>query len=198
MKSRIAMAFCLIVGGASLLYAHDLFLKLDSYFLHPNTPLTISVLNGTFTSTEGPLVAGRITDISVVSPDGPNSTYLKCQRRPLRLIIQIIIRHLDHVDKFDVPLPWRVEGDQCNFILICPHHLFFDRPATIYVPASPVLRARKLESPRTLHAVVSRLVIPSGDTRLISVIRPATSGPTILVNVPFNTEMLTGVSGWRK
>ena len=58
MKSRIAMAFCLIVGGASLLYAHDLFLKLDSYFLHPNTPLTISVLNGTFTSTEGPLVAG--------------------------------------------------------------------------------------------------------------------------------------------
>ena len=76
MKSRIAMVFCLIVGGASLLYAHDLFLKLDSYFLHPNTPLTISVLNGTFTSTEGPLVAGRITDISLVSPDGITSQLL--------------------------------------------------------------------------------------------------------------------------
>ena len=73
MKSRIAMVFCLIVGGASLLYAHDLFLKLDSYFLHPDTPVRISVLNGTFTSTEAPLVAGRITNISLVSPDGITS-----------------------------------------------------------------------------------------------------------------------------
>ncbi len=47
MKSRIAMVFCLTVGGVSLLYAHDLFLKLDSYFLHPDTPVRISVLNGT-------------------------------------------------------------------------------------------------------------------------------------------------------
>ena len=73
MKSRIAMVFCLIVGGASLLYAHDLFLKLDSYFLQPDTPVHISVLNGTFTSTEAPLVADRITDISLVSPDGITS-----------------------------------------------------------------------------------------------------------------------------
>ncbi len=73
MKSRIAMAFCLIVGGASLLYAHDLFLKLDSYFLHPDTPVSISVLNGTFTSIEAPLVADQITDISLASPDGITS-----------------------------------------------------------------------------------------------------------------------------
>ncbi len=56
-----------------LFSTHDLFLKLDSYFLHPDTPVRISVLNGTFTRTQGPLVAGRITDISLVSPDGITS-----------------------------------------------------------------------------------------------------------------------------
>lgn len=70
MKSRIAIILCLVVGGASLLYAHDLFLKLDSYFLAPDTSVRITVLNGTFTSTEAPLVADRITDISMVGPDG--------------------------------------------------------------------------------------------------------------------------------
>lgn len=70
MKARIAMAFGLLVGGVTLLYAHDLFLKLDSYFLNAHTEVSIVVLNGTFTSTEAPLVADRITDISVVSPDG--------------------------------------------------------------------------------------------------------------------------------
>ncbi|MCH8143880.1 MAG: DUF4198 domain-containing protein [Gemmatimonadetes bacterium] len=45
-------------------------MKLDSYFLAPDTSARITVLNGTFTSTEAALVADRITDISVVSPDG--------------------------------------------------------------------------------------------------------------------------------
>ena len=70
MKSRIAIVVCLVVGGVSLLYAHDLFLKLDNYFLDPHTSVGVVVLNGTFTSTEAPLVADRIADISVVSPDG--------------------------------------------------------------------------------------------------------------------------------
>ncbi len=70
MKSRIAIVVCLIVGGVSILYAHDLFLKLDNYFLDPHMSVGVIVLNGTFTSTEAPLVADRITDITVVSPDG--------------------------------------------------------------------------------------------------------------------------------
>ena len=46
----------------SLLYAHHLFLKLDSYFLAPDTSVRITVLNGTFTSSEAALVADRITE----------------------------------------------------------------------------------------------------------------------------------------
>ncbi len=70
MKSRIAIVVCLVVGGVSILYAHDLFLKLDSYFLAPDTSVRITVLNGTFTRSEAALVADRITDISMVGPDG--------------------------------------------------------------------------------------------------------------------------------
>ncbi len=72
MKSRIAIVVCLVVGGVSILYAHDLFLKLDSYFLAPDTSVRITVLNGTFTGSESALVADRITDISMVGPDGIN------------------------------------------------------------------------------------------------------------------------------
>ncbi len=70
MKSRIGMVLGMMLGGVAVLYAHDLFLKLDSYFLDPHTSVGVVVLNGTFTSTEAPWVADRITDITVVSPDG--------------------------------------------------------------------------------------------------------------------------------
>ena len=70
MKFRIAMVLGLVLGGVSVLCAHDLFLKLDSYFLAPDTSVRITVLNGTFTRSEGALVADRITDISMVGPDG--------------------------------------------------------------------------------------------------------------------------------
>ena len=70
MKSRITMVLGLMLGGVSILFAHDLFLKMDSYFLAPDTSVRITVLNGTFTSSEAALVAERITDISMVGPDG--------------------------------------------------------------------------------------------------------------------------------
>jgi len=70
MKSRIAMVLGLMLGGVSVLWAHDLFLKLDSYFLASDTSVRITVLNGTFTSSEAALVADRITDISMVGPGG--------------------------------------------------------------------------------------------------------------------------------
>ena len=37
----------------SLLWAHDLFLKLDTYFLEPHARVRIPVLNGTFAKSEG-------------------------------------------------------------------------------------------------------------------------------------------------
>lgn len=50
--------------------AHDLFLKLDSYFVKVNEKVSISVLNGTFQESEGAVSFARLTDISVVSPSG--------------------------------------------------------------------------------------------------------------------------------
>ncbi len=70
MKTRITMVLGLMLGGISVLFAHDLFLKMDSYFLAPDTSVRITVLNGTFTSSEAALAAERITDISMVGPDG--------------------------------------------------------------------------------------------------------------------------------
>src|SRR5438128_437452 len=55
---------------ASLVWAHDLFLKLDTYFLEPHTRVRIPVLNGTFAKSEGFVAPERLADISMVSPDG--------------------------------------------------------------------------------------------------------------------------------
>jgi hypothetical protein len=50
--------------------AHDLFIKLDTYFLAPHTRVQIPVLNGTFTKSENFVARDRLADISVVSPRG--------------------------------------------------------------------------------------------------------------------------------
>ncbi len=55
---------------ASVALAHDLFLKLDTYFLQPHARVRIPVLNGTFTKSENFVAPGRLADISVVSPAG--------------------------------------------------------------------------------------------------------------------------------
>ena len=52
---------------ASVALAHDLFLKLDRYFLEPRTRVRVTVLNGTFAKSEGFVAPERLADISVVS-----------------------------------------------------------------------------------------------------------------------------------
>jgi hypothetical protein len=54
--------------SATLLLAHDLFLKLDSYYVPPNTAVRVAVLNGTFSTSEGAVTADRLLDLSVVGP----------------------------------------------------------------------------------------------------------------------------------
>ena len=56
--------------ATSVLLAHDLFLKLDTYFLTPNTTVRIPVLNGTFARSEGAVNPNRLLDISLVSTAG--------------------------------------------------------------------------------------------------------------------------------
>ena len=50
--------------------AHDLYLKLDSYFVGKNEKISIEILNGSFQSSEGAVSFARIKETSVVSPSG--------------------------------------------------------------------------------------------------------------------------------
>ncbi|MFN0141251.1 MAG: DUF4198 domain-containing protein [Pyrinomonadaceae bacterium] len=61
------ISFALI---ATPVFAHDLFLKLDSFFVAANSKVTIYILNGTFMASEGAVNFARLRDASIVAPDG--------------------------------------------------------------------------------------------------------------------------------
>ena len=67
---RVLVAVGLLAGTAAALLAHDLFLKLDTYFVPPETTVRVAVLNGTFTVSEGSVTVDRLLDLSVVGPAG--------------------------------------------------------------------------------------------------------------------------------
>lgn len=73
MKS-LAAALALSATVVTLLLGHDLFLKLETFFVPPRTSIRVAVLNGTFTASEAAVTPDRLADLSVVGPDG---------RRPL-------------------------------------------------------------------------------------------------------------------
>ncbi len=70
MKVRPWLFAAVALLATSALLAHDLFLKLDTYFLEPNTTVRISVLNGTFAKSAAAVNPNRLADISLVSPAG--------------------------------------------------------------------------------------------------------------------------------
>jgi Domain of unknown function (DUF4198) len=74
MRKQPILVAALLVISATWLLAHDLFLKLDTYFVPPNTPVRVMVLNGTFSTSEGAVTPDRLLDLSVVGPT---------QRRPV-------------------------------------------------------------------------------------------------------------------
>lgn len=55
---------------ASALSAHDLFIKLDTYFLSPGATVRVPVLNGTFSKSENAIERRRISDLTLVTPGG--------------------------------------------------------------------------------------------------------------------------------
>lgn len=60
----------LLLLTAGALDAHDLFLRLDSFFVRPESAVQIAVLNGTFSKSENAVTRDRLRDISVVGPSG--------------------------------------------------------------------------------------------------------------------------------
>jgi hypothetical protein len=74
MKARIAVvALLLAVVCAATLSAHDMFIKLDSYFLAPGDTLRVPILNGTFTKSENGIEFERVSQVLLLSPDGFSS-----------------------------------------------------------------------------------------------------------------------------
>jgi uncharacterized GH25 family protein len=55
-------------------FAHDLFLKLDSFFVAANSKVTVSILNGSYLSSEAAVNFARLKDVSVVSPSGARTS----------------------------------------------------------------------------------------------------------------------------
>jgi uncharacterized GH25 family protein len=67
---RSTLTACLIALLVTLTAtAHDLFLKLDSYFLQPNSRATVRLLNGTFQKSDGAVSRDRFQNISLFAPD---------------------------------------------------------------------------------------------------------------------------------
>lgn len=73
MKS-VAVALGLVLVTATLIFAHDLFLKPESFFIPPGSDVRVAVLNGSFSASEASVTSDRLRDLSLVGPAG---------RRPL-------------------------------------------------------------------------------------------------------------------
>ena len=71
MKRSVALAALLLFAVAPALAAHDLFLKLTSYFVTPGRePVRVAVLNGTFARSENSVARDRVRDARLVGPGG--------------------------------------------------------------------------------------------------------------------------------
>jgi hypothetical protein len=68
MWKRGGLTLVLATVTAAALFAHDLFLKLETYFVPPETTVRVAVLNGSFASSEGSVTPDRLMDLSVVGP----------------------------------------------------------------------------------------------------------------------------------
>jgi hypothetical protein len=65
MPRKLLIVTLTMVMATMSVGAHDLFLKLDSYFLSPNSKAIVRVLNGTFQKSEGAVARERLADLSV-------------------------------------------------------------------------------------------------------------------------------------
>jgi len=70
MRKKFTSIILICAFLALPVFAHDLFLKPNSFFAKINQKISISVMNGTFQTSEGAVSFARLTDVSVVAPSG--------------------------------------------------------------------------------------------------------------------------------
>lgn len=68
--ARIATAAVLLAVCAGSLAAHDLFLRLERYFVPENSTIDVHVLNGTFSKSEGSVARSRLRALDLRGPGG--------------------------------------------------------------------------------------------------------------------------------
>lgn len=68
-RSLVILAL-LALGVVATARAHDMFLKLESFFLEPNSKAVVALINGTFDESENAITRDRMLDVSVVGPAG--------------------------------------------------------------------------------------------------------------------------------
>ncbi len=59
--------YCFLLLGLLLLCSHDLYLKMESYFIAPNSQAVISLFNGTFDKSENLIDRDRMEDASILA-----------------------------------------------------------------------------------------------------------------------------------
>ncbi|MGH7540957.1 MAG: DUF4198 domain-containing protein [Gemmatimonadota bacterium] len=69
MRRSVPLAGALVLLAAAALWAHDMFLKLETFFLAPHAEATVTLINGTFDESLNAISRDRMTDVSIVGPD---------------------------------------------------------------------------------------------------------------------------------
>lgn len=69
-RKTLATLGALLVAAVGTLSAHDMFLKLSSFFLEPHSGVTVALMNGTFAESENVITRDRVIDVSIVGPAG--------------------------------------------------------------------------------------------------------------------------------
>ncbi|MEA1896319.1 MAG: DUF4198 domain-containing protein [Bacteroidota bacterium] len=58
----------ILISFTILFSSHDMFLKMDHYFLEPNEESTLSIYNGTFEKSENPIARYRMNKVLITGP----------------------------------------------------------------------------------------------------------------------------------
>lgn len=64
--STTVIAALALAASAAALVAHDLFIKMDTYFPAPNASVAVPIINGTFMQSENSITPDRVQDVSLV------------------------------------------------------------------------------------------------------------------------------------
>jgi uncharacterized GH25 family protein len=67
MKKVLLPALGVLASGV-VLFAHDMFLKLETFFLKPHSSITVALFNGTFDKSENVITRDRMIDVSIIGP----------------------------------------------------------------------------------------------------------------------------------